>query len=347
MSDLRHDPINDQWISVASNRRERPMEFVPIEQTRQQIICPFCKGNEDDTPGTLAAYRKNGTQLTEDDDPSSWTVRVIPNKYPSFSSRSAVNGSSKTKKPEATGPFDTCPSYGIQELIIPSPRHITTLSELTNDELTISFAAYQDRMLHAQSTDGIEHAMLFMNCRSAAGASLGHIHTQLIGSPVVSGHLSGRVSRCEEHFKKHGRSLIRTITDWEIKQQERIIEVTDNFCIVCPFASRFAFQIQIIPLKHETDFASCPAEMRDELAVHCRNLVSKIELLLDNPGYNMLIQIDPFKASLNGNGKSKSSHWYVEIFPRLTRAAGFEWGTDIWINPVAPEAAARQLIVRV
>jgi UDPglucose--hexose-1-phosphate uridylyltransferase len=76
--------------------------------------------------------------------------------------------------------------------------------------------------------------------------------------------------------------------------------------------------------------------MRDELAGLCRKLVVRLEELLDNPGYNLLLHQAPFSMS-------EKDHWYLELLPRLTRAAGYEWGTDIWINPVAPETAAKQI----
>ena len=338
MSDLRHDPIDDRWVSIARNRRDRPMEFVPMEQLRQQLICPFCKGNEDETPDALAAYKADGTLLAPNDDSSNWTVRVIPNRYPSFSSYSQATRDEPDIGTLDYGPYQSNRSHGIQELVIPSSRHVTSLSELTDVELKLSFLAFQDRFNHARALKYVKHAMLFMNCRLAAGASLGHIHTQLIGSPIVSNQLVSRVERNEAHFQQHGHSMLMSLAEWEIDQKARIVEVTDNFCIVCPFASRFAFQVWIIPRADKFDFVTCSDVMRDELAMHCRNLVSRLETVLDHPAYNLLLHADPFAIS-------DKSHSYFELFPRLTRAAGFEWGADIWVNPVAPESAARRLRV--
>lgn len=352
MSDLRHDPINDRWVAIASNRRERPMEFVPMDQVRQQIICPFCKGNEDETPGALATYRSDGSQLTEKDDPTSWTVRVVPNKYPSFSTSSlSQSASDSTRRSGEPGTEPERSLRGGQELIVPSSRHITTLSELNDDELRCAFRVSQDRIGEAKSCPDVKHAMWFMNCRHDAGASLGHIHMQLIGSPVVGGQLSGRVMRNEQHFAEHGCSMMKSLMQSEMEQEVRLVQVTENFSIFCPFASRFAYQVFIVPRTDQGDFLTCSDEVRDELAFHCRNLVTRLETMLDNPGYNMLLHLEPFElpgresAGRERAGGGSSGHWYLEIFPRITRPAGFEWGTDIWVNPVAPEIAARQLSV--
>ena len=305
-----------------------------MEQTRHQIVCPFCKGNEEETPPESVAYQSDGSQLTEDADPSGWSTRVIPNRYPSFTEHAPqVEVVSKSQ-----GPFHTNDSAGFQELIIPSSRHITSISELEDDELFVSFQAYQERLRYVQSLGWVEHAMLFMNCRHAAGATLGHIHSQLIGSTIVSDNLMSRFRRNQESIQNHGQSIIHSISDWEIQQEDRVVELTENFCVVCPFASRFAFQVWIIPRSSTFDLMNCDAKARDELATLCRTIVSRFESIHNNPAYNLLFHTPPFSTH---DGQFNQS--FVELFPRLTRAAGFEWGTDIWINPVSPETAARRL----
>ena len=329
MSDLRLDPINGQWVAIAKNRIQRPMEFVPMEQRRQQLLCPFCKGNEEQTPDALALYDQEGSILEEQ---KPWSVRVVPNKYPSFSK----NG--KMDQPCSSGPPEFCSSnsgHGTQELIIPSPRHIASISELTDTELRLAFQVAQERINYLRTADDVQHAMLFMNCRFAAGASLSHIHLQLIGSPVVSSHLRSRVERDQAHRQQHGCSLIESLMNWEIEQAQRVVELTDEFCVVCPYASRCPFQVRIIPRNTGSGFLDLSSDAITELALHCKTVVTKLESHLQEPAYNLLLHLDPF-ANEQGN-------WFVELLPRLTKGAGFELGTDIWVNPVPPESAAEQL----
>lgn len=328
MSDLRYDPVSDHWVTIAKNRLERPTEFIPLEQVRQQLICPFCRGNEDQTPIGIAAYLDDGQPLDESHDPASWTVRVVPNKFPSFSDA--------RDNETISNPYRWSSENGQQLLIIPTSRHLTSISELNEEELHVMLMACQKQIAAMKSNASIKHVILFMNCRSSAGASLGHIHLQLIGSPVVSGYLEGRVQRNLQSVQQHGCSLIKRILNWEIEQKVRIVKLTENFCIFCPFASRFAFQIWIVPIDPQGGFINCSPAKRDELSQLCRSMVEQLEVLLDQPAYNLLLHNAPFHAS-------DYDHWYIELFPRLTCSAGFEWGTDIWVNPVSPEAAARRL----
>jgi UDPglucose--hexose-1-phosphate uridylyltransferase len=209
---------------------------------------------------------------------------------------------------------------------------------LNDQELKVSFVAYQNRVKYLATLPHVRHAMLFMNCRMMAGASLTHIHTQLIGSPLVSGHLAGRCQRNADHVASYGKSLVQSLMEWEREQGARMVYESDRFCVFCPYASRFPFQTWIVPKFPGPGFHECPSDVRDELANLCRRTVVRLELLLNEPGYNMLLHQAPF-------AQAENDHWYFELFPRLTRAAGFEWGTDIWVNPVAPETASRRIRV--
>jgi len=241
-------------------------------------------------------------------------------------------------QPHPTGPAEICSSNsrrGTQELIIPSPRHITSLSELTDDELQLAFKVAQERIKHLRATQEVKHAMLFMNCRFAAGASLSHIHLQLIGSPVVSSHLQNRIDRDHAHRQEHGCSLIESLMNWEIEQSQRIVELTDSLCVVCPFASRTPFQVRFIPRNTGVGFLDLDSQLFSQLAMHCRKVVAMLESQIQEPAYNLLLHLDPFA--------SQENNWFLELLPRLTKGAGFELGTDIWVNPVPPESAAEQL----
>jgi UDPglucose--hexose-1-phosphate uridylyltransferase len=328
MSDLRYDPVSGVWVAIARNRRDRPMEFIPLEQIRQQMICPFCRGNEEETPEVIAAYKENGEILTDTDDPSDWTLRIVPNKFPSLLEASAFL---------PAGPYQSTHANGVQEIVIPTGRHVTSLSELTLSELQVCWLGCQDRISAVQKMEGVQHTMMFMNCRLGAGASLGHIHLQVMASPIISGYLEDRWRRQLQHFEKHGRPLVQSLVEWELEQRIRVVRQTEHFVVVCPYASRFSFQIWIVPRDPELGFIDRSNEsMRTELAELTRDYVRRIEELLDHPAYNLLLHLAP-------PSHRRGDLWFVEAFPRITQAAGYELGTDIWVNPVTPESAAKRL----
>lgn len=311
------------------------MEFLQSETQQQHLLCPFCIGNEEETPTARAVYRSDGSAVSMPDEGVEWVVRVVPNKYPMFESHSgAADGQKRNWKHPS--PYQMADINGEQEVLVCSPRHVTSLSELHDHELLVSFAAMQDRLAALRANKSVLHAMAFLNCRSTAGASLSHIHMQLIGSPLISDELRLRSERNRAQLSRTGRSLIETCARWEAENRVRMIYESEHFYVFCPFASRFPFQIWLVPKHSQNQFASCPPEMRDELARSCRWLVSSIEQFFEQPGYNLLLHQAPFSMS-------DGDHWYFELLPRLTRPAGYEWGTNIWVNPVSPETAARRL----
>lgn len=328
MSDLRFDPVTHQWVSIAEKRRSRPIEFVPIEQSRHQIICPFCAGNEDETPLEIASYDKHLQQQEQDDqEGTSWSVRVVPNKYPAFE---------KTEdSKESSGPYKRLNACGAQELIIPTSRHVVSIGELEFDEVKRAFHVAKDRIKAFDEDDTIKHAMLFLNCRMDAGASLEHIHFQLIGTPVVSQQLERRQQISTKYYDENHQTLMGRIVDWECQQNARLIRTSKNFTMFCPYASRLPLTIWIAANDEPKRFCDS-TNLLDELAELCQDAVSRIEAVLDRPAYNLILHQSSF-------GVDEPDHWYVEIFPRLTRLAGFEWGTDFWVNPVSPETAAKKL----
>lgn len=320
------------------------MEFAAAaEPIRTDVVCPFCVGNEHETPPHIGCWDSEGRFLNEGDAESNgsttdWLARVVPNKFPSFPSGKLVSPYETTDFPVSTdhGPYAQVQLPGVQELVIPSPRHVSSFGELTETEVRVGLMAAQQRVEAISKKRGIKHVMLFMNCRSRAGASLSHIHLQLIGIPLISQRLEDRVARNRQHFEAHGKTLIQSLVEWERRQQQRMLLETEYFNVFCPFASRFPYQIWIAPKSSEHSFVQLPDAARCDLGLICRKLIKRLDKRLGQPAYNLLLHMAPREIN-------QHDHWYVEILPRLTHAAGLEWGTDVWVNPVSPEEAASEI----
>lgn len=328
MSDLRYDPLFDIWTVVAENRRDRPIEFVPLEQVRKPLICPFCGGNEDETPPPLALLDENGVTLSPSDR-RPWTARVFLNRYPTY----GVDGD-RSFLP--AGPYWKTGGPGVQELVIPTPRHVVSLSQLRDHELLAGFLASQQRMAEMVAGQALRHAMFFGNCRSEAGASVEHVHFQIIGSPLVSPALERRTTRMRGHREQSGRTLLQSAVEFEHQDGRRIVARSASWVMVCPFASRMPFQAWIIPVGPVLRWSEMGRGELAELGMLTRQYLTRLEALLGEPGYNWMLHQLPF-------ADGAEDHCFVEITPRLAKQAGYELGTDIWVNPVSPEMAARRL----
>ncbi len=327
MPELRKDPIIGRWIIIATERSKRPTDFAMPQETKKGGFCPFCPGNEDKTPPEISAVRENGTKP----DTEGWHLRVVNNKFP------ALYDTGKLIK-SGDGVYDKMAGIGTHEVIIETPNHDDSIATLPKDKVEVIVQSYKDRILSLKDDKRFRYAMIFKNHGEAAGASLEHPHTQLIALPITPKRVKEENSGATEYFNYKERCIFCDIASQEIDREIRMIEESSSFIAIAPFAPRFPFEVWIMPKKHQAAFEnSTPEEIKD-LASILKNVLSRINITLNNPSYNYIMHTAPFDES-----KSESFHWHIEIMPKLTKIAGFEWGTGFYINPVPPEQSAKFL----
>ena len=339
MSELRYDPLGGYWVNIAAIRAERPNEFRRVESRRPDAICPFCAGQESQTPPAVLELTAGngrtglGAQRTGGGS-SDWIVRVVPNKYPAF-----AFDAHPTR--EAIGPYTRIRGGGIQEIIIESPRHVTSLSQLTDDELRLTFRAFQLRIQAASESENTRQVTLFRNCRSEAGASIEHAHSQIVASPLLADSLAARFERSARAQRETGAALLESMVAFEERQGLRIVKLSPGFVAFCPFASRFAFQIWIAARARGVAFERLLPDDLDEVARLVRWCTERLERTLDAPPYNWILHLPP---QFPGGGVAQALFpWFIELIPRLGRLAGYELADGGWINDWPPEFAAAKL----
>jgi UDPglucose--hexose-1-phosphate uridylyltransferase len=287
--------------------------------------CPFCSGNEHETPPAIDLYPDEN-----------WDVRVVPNKYPAVlpfetahTAAAFANGTPQL--------FKTVDGTGCHELIIESREHAVSLTDLSSQVLDYVFQAYRDRMLAIKAA-GWAYAQIFKNVGAAAGSSIEHSHSQLIGLPMIPVRMREEIQHARSYWDKYRRSLFQDCVEQELADGKRIVMESADFVALCPFASRFPFETWILPKEPAARVETSSNALLSELAHFTQCLIARLERLFARPAYNYLIHSAPFDGSAD-----HCFQWHLELLPRLTKAAGFEWGTGYYINPVSPEQAAYHL----
>jgi UDPglucose--hexose-1-phosphate uridylyltransferase len=327
MSEFRKDPISDHWVIIAPNRALRPEELESGKGQRAPSRCPFCRGHEEDTPAAIAVYDSAG-RMDRDGD---WLVRVVPNKYP------AVSGADGSCWSDGDF-YQRGPGSGVHEVIIEAPDHIIRFGGLATEQAELVFRAYRDRLGDLKKEPGLAYVQIFKNCGSAAGASLEHSHSQLIATSVVPTQIQSELARSRAYFEQHGHCVFCDMLDREVLSGQRVVAASESFVAFCPFASQFPYETWILPRNHASCFEDTENRETGELARLVQDIVGRIEFALSDPAFNYLIHTAPFQL-----GPTEHYHWHLEIFPRLTKTAGFEWGAGDYINTVSPEDAAATL----
>ena len=331
MPEYRHDPLLGRSVIVAPERWGRPDQLNGSPQDPQVVaLCPFCAGHEHETPPELAAYYSRQGAAAK-----LWQVRVVPNKYP------AVRTTGLELNPACdrlNSPGLNSPGFGSHEVIIESPEHVASFSQLSDEQAGFTFLAYRDRIRALKSHANLAHAQVFKNARADGGASVEHSHSQLIATSIVPLELQRELAAAGEYRLAHRSCFFCELLARTLDERSRLVAETEHFAAVTPFASRFPYETWVLPRSHRACFEETEPAALEQLARFVQQLVGRLERVLDAPAYNFWIKTAPFELS-----RHDDYHWHVVLVPRLTRMAGFELATGCFINSVSPEEAARQL----
>jgi UDPglucose--hexose-1-phosphate uridylyltransferase len=327
MPELRKDPIHGMWVIISTERSRRPSDFAPEERRPIGGFCPLCEGNEDRTPPEIIAFRDNGTPPNS----PGWTLRVVSNKFPALRIEGALAR-------EGDGVYDKMNGIGAHEVVIETPQHSETLATLPLKGVENVLWAYRERMIDLRRDQRLRYVLVFKNHGIAAGASLEHSHSQIIALPIVPKRVSEEIEGSKNYFRYKDRCVFCDIIRQELQQRRRVVNENKSFVSIAPFASRSPFETWILPKIHHASFEHMESFQYEQAAQILSDTLQRINQVLEHPPYNYVIHTSSFPEMDN-----EYYHWHIEIMPKLTKVAGFEWGTGFYINPTPPEEAAEYM----
>ena len=323
MNQLRLDPLSGRWVVVSPGRSERPYSFVTRTPWMPEALdrpCPFCPGNEEDTPPALETYGPTGR----------WLVRVVPNLYPAFEGDEPFVVANR-------GPvFTQASAGGIHEILIFSPEHDATLGQLSQEQVELVMAALRDRLEEHASQPNLRYTQAIVNSGREAGASLEHPHGQLLGMSFIPRELAEEQARfarfvgscllcttieAEEDSDRTGRSTPTTGSWWSAPSGAP----SPTKCWSCPGSTT-----RICTAARPRTWSPSGEAIR-------RSLQQLAESVGD-VAYNIVFHSAPYRVG-------EPYHWHAHIWPKATTTAGFELGTGVAINVISPEEAAETLKV--
>jgi UDPglucose--hexose-1-phosphate uridylyltransferase len=327
MPELRKDPVIGRWVIISTERGKRPTDFdeVPVEQNGE--FCPFCYDHEDNTPPEIFAIRRDKSTANK----PGWTLRVIPNKFPALRIEGRLNR-------QGEGIYDKMSGIGAHEVVIETPDHEKSLSDLEISGICSVFRVFRERILDLRKDTRLKYVMIFKNHGKSAGASLNHTHSQLIATPIIPKTVIEEIESAKKYYEYKDRCIFCDIIRQEIHDQVRVVYEEEYFIALAPYAPRFPFETWILPKEHYSHYESMTDQMLEHLSITFKEVLGKINVALQNPPYNFVVHTFPVQ-----DDPDKFYHWHIEFMPKLTSVAGFEWGTGFHINPTSPEDAAKYL----
>ena len=325
MPELRKDPISGRWVIISVERGKKPTDFISPNQKRKAGgFCPFCPGNEHTTTPEIIAFRSTSTAPNS----PGWTLRVVPNKFPALQIQGDLNKMGE-------GVFDRMSGVGAHEVIIETNDHQLSLSTMPQRAVEDVLWSYFFRLSDLKKDMRLKYALIFKNEGEVAGASLEHTHSQLIALPIVPKSVREEMESSKKYYDNKERCIFCDIINQELITDKRVIYENDQYVTISPFAPREPFETWILPKRHESNF-SPPDKSFSGLAEILQRTLRQIDKVLDAPPYNFILHTSPFKDEVNDY-----YHWHIEIMPKLTKMAGFEWGSGFYVNPTPPEEATK------
>jgi len=327
VSELRKDPIIGRWVIISTQRGKRPSDWGNEPALSGGGFCPFCPGNEDKTPPEIVAIRNFGGQR----DLPGWQIRVVPNKFPALQIEGDLD-------PKGYGNYDMMNGIGAHEVIIENPNHATEFADFDHAHIVKILNIYRERMLDLRNDPRFKYILVFKNHGVAAGASLEHSHSQLIATPIIPKRVSEELEGSKLFFDSKERCIYCDIVQEELRVGTRVVESSDDYVVIEPFAPRFPFETWILPRHHYSHFETMPDSQYYSLAGVLKKTLQSLNKALGFPPFNFILHSAPVQDKA-----LPEFHWHFEIIPKLTKVAGFEWGSGFYINPTPPEAAAEHL----
>lgn len=329
MPELRQNMATKEWVIIATERARRPDEFAAEPRAMTHLRpafdpeCPFCPGHEEQTASELLRWPPGAG--------ATWQGRVFANRYPALSPEGE-------REQQVQGIHRRVNGVGYHEVIVESPRHNTTPALLSPAELALTLKAFQTRGRAIMDDPRIEQLFFYKNHGPRAGQSIEHPHSQLLALPMVPHDVRQRIEELRRTIDDEGVCPYCRMAEMELLEDRRVVALNDAFIAFIPYAACSPFHLWIVPLRHGPTFLDLRRDELRALASILHEVFARLYAGLNDPDYNMIIRGAP-----NRDAASEYLHWYVSVVPRVTRAAGFELGSGMYINPSLPEVNARFL----
>jgi len=318
------DPLSGRPVFVAPQRAAKPNDAtlaagLAVDSAWVDAWCPFCAGNEDRTPPDLARFPAGSS--------AAWRARIVPNHYPI-----TIGGTAVTPPPVPAGR----PACGFHEVVIESPRHDRSILAIDPSDWQEVWELCRHRLAELAADESLAWATVFKNSGPRAGASLEHVHSQLVAIDIVPPAIAVEVTGC-----RGGDPFGDLIAD--ARSAGRVVAESGGLVALVPPAPRQPFETWIMTRLPERHFHDTSRERVMALADLTRDMVGRLDRVAPGCDFNWWLHQAPFLRTATDTELTGAWHWHLEMLPRLAELAGFELGTGCHITTVSAEESARRL----
>jgi UDPglucose--hexose-1-phosphate uridylyltransferase len=321
VAELRRDPISGTWVVVG-------LTWV---KSNQIDLCPFCPGNEHLSGKSIREFRDAG---------GAWLTRCFPAANPIF----MIEASSNKR---AEGMYDKMGNVGAHEIVVEHRAHTRNLSDFEEDELALVLDMYVERILDLKRDNRFRHVQVYRNHGELAGSYIYHPHSHVLATSIIPHGTMLELGNSQDHYLQKERCLLCDITAQEIRQNKRVVAISENFVAFCPFAPRFPFEVCLLPRFHSHTFESLTDDraLKYEFIHLFLDVMKRVERARSS--HTIVLHTAPNRGTEEITQEpievENYFHWRVEILPRDLRSSRFKREDDFYHASLTPEEAAQIL----
>ena len=326
---LRRDPINKIWVIFAPEKVKTIISGSSESEAKFDVD-PFVPGLEYAT----------GPDIMRSTDPvysvGGWSSRVFPAKNPILKVENDKNS-------RGSGLYDSMSRLGAHEVVVETPKSGVSMDQLSVEEIADAIKIIFDRISDLRKDTRFRYISVTKSRGAAAGGTIDHNYSEIKAYPFIPPFVRTKLDNCLEYYRIKERCLLCDIVDQELSDRKRIVVEHDNFVAFCPYASRFPFEIMVLPKKHGRILSDNPASAITDFAKILKPVMAKLKSGLNSPAYNMVFHYLPVNSGTEAEAESRAYHWHLEIIPRITVISADSFENGIFVNPTLPEDAAEFL----
>lgn len=327
---IRRDPVTQRWVIFSPekfNTLIRQSKEIETDAYSAGETCPFCPGHEYSSEKEILRY--NNKTFSD----KGWSLRVFPARNPVLKIEEDV-------KYSGAGIYDAMQRLGAHEVIVETTKHAIHVDDLSNEEVRDIFSVYRDRILDLRKDGRFKYLLVFKNRGKEAGGTVNHNYSEIAAFPFVPATAELKLRHSDSYYNFKKRCVYCDVVAQETQQKERIVAENDDFIAFCPYASRFPFEMWIMPKEHSAFYSTITNEKALSLAAIYRQAIFRMRKALNSPAYNIVLHNSPVNCEDDYPGMSKYFHWHIEILPRITNITAITMGGGGYVNPTLPEDAA-------
>ncbi|RNL86561.1 galactose-1-phosphate uridylyltransferase [Halostreptopolyspora alba] len=315
-SELRFDPLLEEWVIMAAHRQGR----THLPASDECPLCPSSEGRHTEIPA------------------SSYDVVAFENRFPALAFGEPPHDTTEEL------PVPRSVGEGRCEVLCFAADHDASFVDLSPRRVRTIVDVWADRTGALSETPGVAEVFCFENRGREIGVTLHHPHGQIYGYPFLTPRTRRTLDSARRYRERTGGDLFADDLRAERDAGTRVVRRTEHWTAFVPAAARWPVELRVYPNRRVADLPALTDAERDDFSLLYLDLLGRLDRMFDTPL--------PYVAAWHQaptRTQRDLAYLHLELFSvrrapgKLKYLAGSEAAMGVFVNDVLPETTAQRL----